>query len=628
MIREDTVVDFANTMDDKNFHSLLQFLSSHYNNSTSLVSDEVYDDLVSDEVYDDLVTIYENKFGKRYDTVGAEPTGEKVTLPYYIGSLSKMKKQDEIESWCKAYPGPYVIEDKVDGLSLLYTKDHLYTRGKGTRGTDVSHLIPYLKLPKITEGIAVRGEVVLTKSAFAIIGEGFKNARNLASGIINSKKSFNPEFAKCLTFYAFKIVSENNDKLEDVSRLSVLGFTLPSPQTLETVTKSVLKNYYNNRRQNSAYEMDGLVVYHNAAIPYPVGDNPKHVIAFKTGSETGVTTVTNVMWEASKNKLLKPTVYYETINLSEADLNRATGHNARYIVSNRIGPGARILLTRSGDVIPKILSVIEPSIEDCNPDPDMYGEYVWDDNHTEYILLEDNDNVHKNRIKFFLSTIGVKHVAAQRALALVEAGIDDISKLLNATQEDLEPIIGKNVASQLLDAITTCLDGIALPKIMVASGFFPRVGERRMSSILEVYPNLLSLSGANDLVELIKSVNGLDTMAYGIAYQLPLFVAWMNMHPVIKPAVFVPKLVIESEDIGNGLANTTIVFSGFRDKLLEAYIYNHGGRVTSAVSKKTTMVVLHDLADAKGKAEKAVKLGLPVIGKDEFLATYVGDNTI
>ena len=82
---------------------------------------------------------------------------------------------------------------------------------------------------------------------------------------------------------------------------------------------------------------------------------------FKTTGESAFTTVTEVVWAAGKEKDLTPVVFYNPVTLSGATLQRASGYNARYIVQNNIGPGAEIIITRSGDVIPKIIELVTPA---------------------------------------------------------------------------------------------------------------------------------------------------------------------------------------------------------------------------------------------------------------------------
>jgi len=638
MIDEDTIVDYANKLDQVNFTNLLNFLGDYYHNDESLVSDEIYDELID---------IYEAKYGK-YTVVGAEPTGEKVQLPYYLGSLRKIKKDTELTKWLDDYPGPYIVEDKIDGLTLLLVSNtamnrrttNLYTRGGGYRGLDVSHLLQYMRLPTVNVDIAIRGEVVLTKEAFARVGTGFKNARNLVSGIVNAKKQFNPTIARELSFYAYRIMNKAMTAEDDIKELQMMGFSVPSPVAAQTLTKETLENYFKMRKEQAPYEMDGLVIYQNKVGEYPEGEAPRHVVAFKTGTETGITIVTHVKWRTSKDRLLKPVVNYETINLSGADLSKASGYNARFIWMNDIGPGAKILITRSGDVIPKIIGVISPAPGGPDfPNPDIYGKYDWDENHVEFVASEDNPEVIAGKLEHFLSTIGVKNAGRKRVEAMVTAGIRNINDLLRVSPQQLAgiPGIGSTLSNQIYNSIHGQITNIPLSRILDASGFFPHIGERRFEAILEVHPNLLDFADLDkeEIARYIREVKGFKALADIIAANLSDFNEWLKRNPMItieQPTAITPvlpptttpiQLKIAPQVGGNRLAGMTVVFSGFRDKNLEDRIRKEGGRVTGSVSRNTTYLIMKDITDIKGKGEKAMELGIPIISKDDFMAKYL-----
>jgi len=92
---------------------------------------------------------------KKSITLWGQFLQRKIKLPYYMGSLNKLKNEQDVNKWSKSYPGNYIIEDKVDGLSLLFVSriigerriNKLYTRGGGTEGKDVSHILDYMEMP-------------------------------------------------------------------------------------------------------------------------------------------------------------------------------------------------------------------------------------------------------------------------------------------------------------------------------------------------------------------------------------------------------------------------------------------------------------------------------------------------
>ena len=681
MIDDDTAVDLANALDGPRFRALLQFLDFYYNNEEALVSDEVYEE---------LLTIYRNKYGP-YNEVGAEPTGEKADLPYYLGSLRKVKEEKEVVNWTTGYPGPYLIEDKIDGLTLLiYSRmvngrrvTSAYTRGKGYRGKDVSHLLGYMGLPQLTTDIAIRGEIVMAKATFAKIktnypnprtGKEFKNARNLVSGVVNAEKQFNPVLARELSFYAYRIMDRDQTPEQDIQQLMMMGFQVPSPVAAQTINKDILTNYFERRKKEAPYEMDGLVVYQNRVGTYPEGEDPRHVIAFKTGSETAVTTVTKVDWHARRGKRLAPVVHYETTPLSGADLSKASGYNARFIVNNNIGPGARILLTRSGDVIPKILTVLTPAPGGpALPDINVFGAYNWDANGVQFIAEKENNETIGSRLKHFLDTIGVKNFGRKRVELMVDAGIRSINELLRVTPQQLAgiPGLGTTLTNQLYNDIRERITNVSLARIMDASGIFPNIGERSFEAILEVHPNLLEFAklDANEVAGYIRGVKGFNAKADVIAEHLPEFAQWLSEQPMIvietpqpvapvatailqvptlqltlapfpgtAPAITMPttltmqpiaqpRVVQQAATPAGGanLAGMTFVFSGFRNKDMEDAIRRRGGKTTTAVSRNTTMVIMKDLdpKSMKGKAQEAQDKGIPLMTRDEFELRYL-----
>src|SRR3990172_7165135 len=173
---------FANNISiDELVETLKQLSYYYYQTDEPLIPDSTYDllrDVLEERDPD-------NEYLK---AVGAPIDKNKVELPYPMASLNKIKPTtDALTNWKMNYKGPYVLSDKLDGVSgLLYKKDNkfkLYTRGDATTGQDITHLIPYLlkdkyKPGKIPNGTAIRGEIVMSKKNFDTIKDKYKNARN------------------------------------------------------------------------------------------------------------------------------------------------------------------------------------------------------------------------------------------------------------------------------------------------------------------------------------------------------------------------------------------------------------------------------------------------------------------
>lgn len=637
MSRFTSFVDFNRLSNEEQLNVLLYYQNQYENNGA---------DQIDDATFDTLVSIYERSSGLKYREVGFLPSGEKVTLPYYLGSLDKTKGAEakaELTRWTKTYTGPWVIEDKIDGISGLYVVKHvlvkgvmapvchLYTRGNGTVGTDVSHLLQYLQLPVPKFDIAVRGEMVIPLKDFEEYnarnpGMTLKNARNAGSGIVNAKET-NQELAKKLKFYAYNILDWPIEKVAQVYQLGYLRslkFETPWYTIVGDLEISKLEEYLKLRRtpgseHSAPYDIDGLVIVNNKVYELESGRNPKHMLAFKVDvfSET---TVVDVVWEASKDGILKPVVIYEPINTGGVTMTRASGKNAKFIINNSIGPGARILVTRAGDVIPDIIECLAPALIMKLPTEN----YKWNDSEIEFVLLniDSNEDVQKGRIEYFMKTLDIKNVGPGRINLLFEQGFKTVYDILAAKPENIQniPGLGEKSAIQIYESIHSVIEEAPLANLMAASGVFgPGFGTKKMELVLEVYPNILEMSTMNksDLTALIGAVNGFDKTAETFAEYLNDFVEWLRAHPMIKIGT-----IRAVSPKSTRLMNLKIVFTGFRDSEIENKIKENGGSVVTSISKSTSILVAKNLSDLKTKGAKAQELGVPIMTLDQFRSEY------
>ena len=228
----DDLVTKAETMKKPEFTNMLKCLDDVYHNNPTQVNN-----ILPDEYYDVLRDIYIKRF-KKYEPVGSSPVvqKEKVKLPYWLGSMDKLKPDNvkELEKWVSGNKGPYLIEDKLDGVSglLIYYpggKMSLFTRGNGSYGFIIDNLIKYLDLPKldVTELVAIRGEIIMNKENFKKFGTGYKNPRNLVSGVVNSKK-VNKKVAVHLDYVTYEIIDPiGHSGGDQLKWLSDNGFIIP-----------------------------------------------------------------------------------------------------------------------------------------------------------------------------------------------------------------------------------------------------------------------------------------------------------------------------------------------------------------------------------------------------------------
>ena len=599
-------------LDASTFRRYLDYYTEAYHNNQSPIDDSTYDTLLQ---------MFEDRFGP-YSQVGAVPRGETVPLPYYLGSLRKIKNAKELTTWTAKFPGPYVIEDKEDGLTLLYQILNgiyrLYTRGGGTDGLDVSHMIEYLRLPKLGFNIAVRLEVVMSKETFAKIGAGFANPRNMVSGIVNSKESFNPAIASQLHCVAYRVMDSDQTPEVQILQLKAVGFEVPYAVIANTITIEELDTLIAQREKEAPYEIDGLVIYQNRVEEYPVGENPRHVVAYKGLTESAEVTVIQVLWEASMHRLLKPVVEYSSVFLSGANLEHASGYNARWIGENGIGPGAVIRITRSGKTIPKIIAVHNP-VAPSYPDPAVHGQYHY--NGVDIVLNQDNNEVMAAKMKHFFKKLDIKGFGPGRIKQIVDAGIYTTAQLMQTPVEFFVSIpgFGGTLAYQVFTELQSKTKQVPLARIMAASTVFPNVGQKRLQMIVSSIPDVLQRSTDPTLASQIQQIGGFNSLAYDFVNALPIFIAWLKEHPGITIREMGSPVQQGRGDAS--LAGQVIVFSGFRSKEMEDQVAQRGGRVATSISGKTTLLVLGGAG--KGKAEEAERRGIPIMSREEFTQRYL-----
>jgi NAD-dependent DNA ligase len=315
----------------KNGISFLEQLNEEQLSSIICESTKAYfneQPIMTDNQYDIVKEYIENKYptNQIICQVGAPIEKNKVQLPYLMASMDKIKPDtNALTIWISKYKGPYVLSCKLDGVSGLYTTEgavpKLYTRGDGKIGQDISHLIPYLRLPK-KKDLVIRGEFIIPKAVFDAKYKGkFANGRNMVAGIINHK-SINTDVVKDLHFVAYEIIKPVKTPSSQFSLLSKLDIEVVLWKSETVLSNELLSQTLIEWRANYAYEIDGVIVTNDAIYERKTG-NPDHSFAFKMvlSDQIAEAKVVDVIWTPSKDGYLKPRVRIEPINLGGFVLN-------------------------------------------------------------------------------------------------------------------------------------------------------------------------------------------------------------------------------------------------------------------------------------------------------------------
>jgi NAD-dependent DNA ligase len=582
----------------------------------------------TDNQYDIVKEFIESKYPSNpvLHEIGAPVERNKVTLPYPMGSMDKIKPDtNALSNWKSKFRGPYVLSCKLDGVSGLYTTEgtvpKLYTRGDGTVGQDISHLIPFLRLPK-TKGIVIRGEFIIPRALFeAKYKDKFANPRNMVAGIVNHK-TIN-ESIKDLHFVAYEVMKPIRKPSEQMELLSTLDVECVLYKIEQNISNELLSETLQHWRYNYAYEIDGVIVANDAVYERKPG-NPEHAFAFKMvlSDQVAEAKVVDVIWAASKDGYLKPRVQIEPINLGGVQITYATGFNGAFINDNKIGIGATIELIRSGDVIPYIRNVIVPADEPKMPSV----PFKWNDTHVDIMLedLESDETVREKVVTGFFRGIGVEGLSTGNIKRMMEAGYDSVPKILKMEISDLLQVEGfkEKTASKLYNGIRDKIDAASLTTIMSASNMFGRgFSEKKIELIMESYPNVLLSTETNaQKIAKISAIKGMaNKSAEAFVERIPEFINF------VKDAGLVNKLAHEKKDVDQShpLFGKSIVMTGFRDTALQEKLKDVGAKLGSSVSSKTFVVLVKDKEEDTSKANEARKVGVPLMTPQEFVIKYL-----
>ena len=560
-------------------------------------------------------------------------------------SMDKIKPNtDTLAKWTKHYKGPYILSCKVDGVSGLYTTEgdvpKLYTRGDGSIGQDVSHMIPYLKLPT-QKNITVRGEFIIKKELFlAKYAATFANPRNFVAGAIN-QKTIDEEKYKDLSFVIYEVISPimlPSQQMTSIAAMLQKNIETIRYKMVNQVSNELLSELLIQWRADYEYEIDGLICMNDKVYPRPTG-NPEYAFAFKMvlSEQVAEAKVVDVIWTPSKDGYLKPRVQIEPITLGGVVIEYATGFNAKFIEENKIGLGALIRLIRSGDVIPYIIDTIQPASAPLFP---TTLSYEWNETHVDILLkdkeLKDNHVVKEKIITGFFSSLDVEGLGEGNVKRIIAAGFDTIPKIIAMTEKDFLTVEGfkQKMAQKISSSICAKMKEVTLPELMHATNIFGRgFGTKKLASILNELPTILLSSHEKnekqEKQEKIKTVSNIPGMAKKTAER---FVENINEFvEFIKSANLTDKLNyhkttatsnIDMDILNHPFYQKKYVMTGFRDKELIAKLESVGAQQVSSVSKNTYMVIVKNLDEDTVKVQEAKKLNVKIMTPEMLMGGF------
>lgn len=608
-------------------------------NILSVANDMYYNSntILTDNEYDIIKEFMEQKYPKNevLENIGAPVTKNKVTLPYNMPSMDKIKPDtNALMNWTKKYTGPYILSCKLDGVSGMYSTegDHakLYTRGDGKVGQDITHLLRVLNLPD-AKGYVVRGEFILPKRVFnEKYKDVFANPRNLVAGIINSKTI--DEKARDLHFVAYEIIQPPMKPGQQYVKLAELGFEVVRHEAEDNLTNELLSEMLVDLRTNYEYEIDGIIVSDDN-IHIRRDGNPEHAFAFKMvmSDQMAEAKVIDVIWTPSKSGYLKPRVRIEPIRLGGVTIEYATGFNGNFIETNKIGIGALIQIIRSGDVIPHIKAVTIPAEKAKMP----IVPYHWTDTHIDIVLdnLSEDANVLEKNITAFFVGLEVDGLSSGNVKRIINAGYNSIPKILKMEKADFENVEGfkDKMIEKVYSSIKEKVKNASLIDIMAASNLFGRgIGARKISPIMEAYPDILSRPETTEQkTALLMGIKGIGPEnAKAFSSNISTFMQFLKdcdleykltNKPIDKPL----ENTLEPIDTTHPLYQKHIVMTKVRDATIIEELKRVGGVLDDSMTKNTHALIVKTKDDVSNKTKYAVANNIPIFTPAEFIEKYV-----
>ena len=604
-----------------------------YRLGNPIISDKEYDILI-----DELSQLSPND--ELLTKVGFEvgDDSRKAKLPIDMASMNKIKSMEDIDDWCRlkgiSKNESVIITPKFDGLSLCVKEydNSAWTRGDGQFGQksnehyklidnhlyDVDDVDPFSAI----DCEFTYGEVMMSKKTFIEkYSADFANPRNLVAGLLNSKEPseslkdchyikygaiFRPNLMDMNGFMAHT-KQQVLDYLNQYQKVKVQYHLCKISELTEDLLIDLFHKF------GTDYEIDGLIIeINNLALQYTLGretssNNPCYARAFKHPSfeQSAETEVIGITWNISKQGLLKPTLHINPVRLDGVTVSNVTGNNARFVKDMGLGVGAKVVVKRSGMVIPIIADVLE-GVEFVQPTIEGV-ELDWNENGIELITLTETDEQKlKMNISFF-EILEADNVSEGVITQLWDAGYKTIRDILNLTTSDLEQIdrFGKRKAKIVYDSIQKSVTNVSLSKLQHATGIFKGLGSKKLV-LLEGFTEKPTL----DQVIEIEGFAEISAKSYIDSYD--------EFFDFIKDLPITISQKVEISKVSSDLDGKQFVFTGVRRKDLEEIIESFGGKIGGSVSKNTTHLVMKAVGSGSSKEKKAIELGVEVITVEQL----------
>lgn len=551
----------------------------------------------------------------------------------------------------------YSCEPKIDGvaLELVYRDGFLeagVTRGDGFVGDEVTENVEFIySIPRRIEDVSgefvVRGEVYLEREEFERINESrsdeglktFANPRNLAAGSLKALDRSLVE-NRGLRFFPYGTIAPPNggtSQHESLLKLNGMGFTVNPLIGLRDTPEGLLDYIHmiEGKRDGLPYDIDGVVIKVDSLEQFRrlgnTAKNPRGVIAFKYQARQAATVIRRIVFQVGRTGRVTPVADLEPVFLAGSTISRATLHNEQEIARKDIRERDTVVIEKGGEVIPKVVSVVKAKRpHDSQP-------LIFPDNcpvcGSPLVRVEEEVDIRcvnaacpavvENSIRHFASrnAMNIEDLGPKLVARLMETGlVHDYADLYSLTREQLEALdrMGEKSAANILDAIGNSKRR-TLANLLFALGI-RHVGTGTARTLAARFGSLDAIVDAD-----IETLQATEDIGPVVAKSIRDFFRNEQNAKLIRRLRDHGLPFVHEGPRGTApdafFSGKTFVLTGTLSSMTReeasGIILSRGGKVTSSVSKRTDYVVAGE--DPGSKYEKALSLGVRILGEEEFL---------
>ncbi len=631
----------------RELEALVERHNDLYYNSQPEISDEEFDKL-----RDELAALSPDSPVLRKIGADAADGFPKVRHLMPMGSQEKATSPEEFLKWAAKVRHPeYLVQYKLDGasLELQYEAGNLsraVTRGDGQVGDEITPNARRMagvlsRLPEPFTG-AVRGEVIMTREIHRKKYSDKANCRNAANGLMKRKDGAGSEDLRVICYDASAVADASASGSAPVSRddryfpdeksklawLSRMGFeTVPlricsSPEEVVDWRARVM-----DVRPGLPYDIDGLVVKGNEIDPVDMARaRPEKQIAFKFSPEEAVSTVRRVEWSESGANFT-PIGILDPVRLAGTVVQRANLCNTDMIRSLSLKIGSRVVITKRGEIIPKIESLVEnpPDAEEI-PVPSTCpscGSVLVDEGTRLYCPNPECPKKSLHRLEKWLSVLDVRDFGSVILGKLHSSGrVRTIADLYSLRAEELAAFdrMGDVLARKILRNLSA-RNEVSLAEFVAGldiEGIGVLVAEKAVAAGFDSLEKLRAAAPED-----LAAVEG-----FGEITARTLVEGLAALGPEIDALTACGAVRIRPPAAAGPLAGKSFCFTGelrsMKRSQAEARVKARGGSVKSSVTKDLSYLVTNDPESGSDKNRKARALGVPVIDEETFLALVEG----